>query len=81
LSETNIMGRFKEFVEIHRYQIVQTAPKDYTIRLEGVATDIDERCVAVMKDIFGTDARVTIEHTAHIECGKNGKFKVTISEI
>jgi hypothetical protein len=81
LSETNIMGRFKQFVEIHRYQIIQKGKKDYTMRLEGVSPDVDEKCIAEIKTIFGNDANVTIEHTDHIECGKNGKFKVTISEL
>ncbi len=81
LSETNIMGRFKEFVEIHRYQIIQTSPKDYTMRLEGVTADVDDKCTAILKDIFGRDAQIEIEHTDHIECGANGKFKVTISRI
>ena len=75
------MGRFKEFVEINRYQIVQTGAKDYTMRVEGVAEAIDGKCITEMKKIFGTDANVTIEHTDHIRCGANGKFKVTISEI
>ncbi len=81
LSETNIMGRFKEFVEIHRYQIVQTAEKDYTMRVEGVTADVDEKCVAELKRIFGDDANVTIEHCEHIACGANGKFRVTMSEL
>ena len=81
LSETNIMGRFKQFVEIHRYQIIQKGKKDYTMRLEGVSPDVDEKCIAEIKTIFGNDANVTIEHTDHIECGKIGKFKVTISEL
>lgn len=81
LSETNIMGRFKQFVEVSRYQIVQTGTKDYTMRVEGAAEDVDEKCINEIKNIFGNDANVTIEHTEHIPCGKNGKFKVTISEI
>ena len=81
LSETNIMGRFKQFVEICRYQIIQKGEREYTMRLEGVGNEIDERCIAEIKTIFGSDANVTIEHTDRIECGKNGKFKVTISEL
>lgn len=81
LSETNIMGRFKQFVEIHRYQIIQTGVKDYTMRLEGVASNIDEKYINEMKKIFGDDASVKIEHCEHIQCGANGKFKVTISEL
>lgn len=81
LSETNIMGRFKEFVEIHRYQIVQTGVKDYTMRLEGVTDNIDDKCIAEMKKIFGDDANVSIEYPEQIKCGANGKFKVTISEL
>ena len=81
LSETNIMGRFKQFFEIHRYQIIQTGARDYTMRLEGVSAEIDGKCIAEIKKIFGSDANVKIEHCKHIECGKNGKFKVTISEL
>ena len=81
LSETNIMGRFKEYVEIHRYQIIQTAAKSYTMRIEGAGESVDEKCIAELKNIFGDDAEVKIEHTDYIACGKNGKFKVTISEI
>ena len=81
LSETNIMGRFKQFVEICRYQIIQTSEKSYIMRLEGATADVDEKCLLEMKKIFGDDAEVTIEHTDHIKCGSNGKFKVTISEI
>lgn len=81
LSETNIMGRFKEFVEINRYQIIQTGTKDYTMRLEGVTTNIDEKCETEMKKIFGVDAKITVEYVDQIKCGANGKFKVTISEI
>jgi len=81
LSETNIMGRFKEFVDIRRYQIIQTSHMDYTMRVEAVSVDIDEKCVAELKKIFGEDANIKIVHEDHIECGKNGKFRVTISEI
>ena len=81
LSETNIMGRFKQFVEIQRYQIVQTGAKDYTMRLEGTTTAVDEKCIAEIKKIFGADANVSIQHTHCIECGPNGKFRVTISEL
>ena len=81
LSETNIMGRFKEFVEICRYQIIQTGAKEYTMRVEGVSSDVDAKCIAEIKKIFGDDAQVTIEHLDQIECGANGKFRVTISKI
>ena len=81
LSETNIMGHFKQFVEINRYQIIQKGVKDYTMRLEGVTADVDEKCVAEIKEIFGNDANVVIEHCDIIKCGKNGKFKVTVSEL
>ncbi len=81
LSETNIMGRFKEFVEICRYQIIQTSEKNYKMRLEGAPESVDEKCKTELKKIFGEDANVTIEHTDLIECGQNGKFKVTISKI
>ena len=81
LSETNIMGRFKQFVEIHRYQIIQTGTKDYTMRLEGATTAVDEKCIAEVKKIFGSDANVSIQHTDRIECGPNGKFRVTISKL
>lgn len=81
LSETNIMGRFKKYTEIQRYQIIQTAPKAYTMRIEGASESVDQRCIDELKRIFGDDAEVTIEHTDLIPCGKNGKFKVTISEL
>lgn len=81
LSETNIMGRFKQFVEISRYQIIQTSANTYTMRLEGASAEVDGKCIAEMKKIFGDDAIVEIEHTDLIKCGKNGKFKVTISEV
>lgn len=81
LSETNIMGRFKEFTEIHRYQIIQTGPRSYTMRLEGATEAADEKCSAELRKIFGADAEVRIEHTERIEIGKNGKFKVTISQL
>jgi phenylacetate-CoA ligase len=81
LSETNIMGRFKQFVEISRYQIIQTSANAYTMRLEGASAEVNEKCIAEMKKIFGDDAIVKIEHTDLIKCGKNGKFKVTISEV
>ena len=81
LSETNIMGRFKEFTEISRYQIIQTAPKSYTMRLEGTSESADAKCAAELKKIFGEDAEVTVEHTVRIETGKNGKFKVTVSQL
>ena len=81
LSETNIMGRFKEFVEIGRYQIVQIGKKEYIMRLEDAPSYIDDKCVNEMKKIFGEDATVSIEHCDYIEYGKNGKFKVTISEV
>ena len=81
LSETNIMGRFKQFVEISRYQIIQKSANKYLMRLEGASADVDEKCIIEMKKIFGDDAMVEIEHTDLIKCGKNGKFKVTISEL
>lgn len=81
LSETNIMGRFKQFVEVHRYQIIQTGVKDYTMKVEGVGSEVDDKCIAELKNIFGNDANVKMDHVEHIACGKNGKFKVTISEI
>ena len=34
-----------------------------------------------LKKIFGEDANIKIVHEDHIECGTNGKFRVTISEI
>ena len=81
LSETNIMGRFKEFVELRRYQIIQKGTKEYTMRIEGASSEVDDKCINEIKRIFGCDAQVTIEHFDHIECGPNGKFRVTISEI
>lgn len=81
LSETNIMGRFKEFVNIQRYQIIQTNLKDFVIRIEGADNTIDEKCKSEMTKIFGNDANITIEHTNQIECGPNGKFRVTISQL
>lgn len=81
LSETNIMGRFKKFTDISRYQIIQTASKSYTMHLEGAPETVDAKCIQELKKIFGEDAEVTVTHTNHIPCGKNGKFKVTISEM
>ena len=81
LSETNIMGRFKKFTQISRYQIIQTAPKAYTMLLEGAPENVDQKCTQELKTIFGEDAEIKIEHIDYIPCGKNGKFKVTISEI
>ena len=49
------MGRFKEFVEIQRYQIIQTDYKDYTMRLEGVSSSVDEKCINEIKKIFKED--------------------------
>ena len=79
LSETNIMGRFKKFTQISRYQIIQTAPQAYTMRLENAPKSVDAKCFDEIKKIFGEDAAVTIEHVDTIPCEKNGKFKVTIS--
>ena len=81
LSETNIMGRFKKFTDISRYQIIQTAQSAYTMRLENAPASIDAKCLAEMNTIFGDDAVITIEHVDDIPCEKNGKFKVTISMV
>ena len=81
LSETNIMGRFKEFTEIGRYQIIQKSADEYEMLLESTPESADARCAAELKKIFGDDARVTIRHTDHIPLRESGKFPVTVSEL
>ena len=81
LSETNIMGHFKEFVDISRYQIVQKTADEYCMIVENAPESVDRLCVDELKTIFGADAKVRIVHTDLIPCEKNGKFKVTYSEL
>lgn len=81
LSETNIMGRFKDFLDISRYQIIQKSEKSYVMILEKAPPSADAKCAAELKKIFGNDAEVRIEHTEYIPCERSGKYKVTISEL
>ena len=81
LSETNIMGRFKEFTDIGRYQIRQKTERKYVMILENASPDVDEKCAAELKKIFGDDAEVSVEHTDCIPCKESGKFAVTVSEL
>lgn len=81
LSETNIMGRFKEFTEIGRYQIIQRTESEYEMLLEDTPERVDARCAAALKKIFGEDAHVTITHLEQIPLKKSGKCPVTVSEL
>lgn len=78
LSETNIMGRFKKFTNVGRYQIIQSSPTDYKMILENTPESENEKCIDELKTIFGSDARITVEHTDLIPSKENGKIRVTV---
>lgn len=81
IGEAVITSFFEDMVNIGRYQIIQTAPKKYTFKVEKTASEVELQIIERCHSCFGCDAEVDILHVEEIEQSKNGKYKLTIYDV